>query len=276
MSAQNPGDVEVARIRSSAFGSLARASEHFGKGVLALFVALVISLLGAYVIGVAMGSAFNQAMQTVQSMEESGLYLTPSQVQQIVEQNMKEAYGVAGFITLLLLTTVYYVGKYVARGARLAWRGFSRLEGINAAPYSVEARLGAITFIIGSLMVGVTLMIALWGGILFGEILLSGNAYSAQEFLITMVSSTHWFTVTSWVVLVLGGVITAYAFLRCAGICGVSQAKGGAVASIVGFLLILFSLFLSSVILPVALKVIGLIVALVGFHKAGGGYLLME
>ena len=68
-------------------------------------------------IGVAMGSAFNQAMQTVQSMEESGLYLTPSQVQQIIEQNMKEAYSVAGFITLMLLTTVYYVGKYVTRGA---------------------------------------------------------------------------------------------------------------------------------------------------------------
>ena len=125
-------------------------------------------------------------------------------------------------------------------------------------------------------MVGVTLMIALWSGILFGEILVSGNVYSAQEFLITTVSSTHWFTITSWVVLVLGGVITAYAFLMCAGICGVRQAKGGAVASIVGFLLILFSLFLTSVFLPVALKVIGLIVALAGFHKAGGGYLLME
>lgn len=279
MGAQAPEDVKTARIRSSAFNYLEKASESFGKGLIVLVIAVIIAVAGAAVSAAVIGYAASQAWQavqsTVQSMEESGFIPSSSQLQQVYQQQMQQAYEVVGFVTLLLLVSVSYAVKYVGKGARLAWRGFSWLEGINAAPYSVEIRLGVIAFIIGSALVGVLLIISLWTSITIANLLASGNVNSALEFYKTTVSSVHWFAVTSWVVLALGGVITGYAFLRCAGICGVGQTKGGAVTSIIGFLIILFSIFLTSVTLAVVLRVIGLIVALVGFYKAAGGFFLV-
>mgnify|MGYP001770694157 CR=1 FL=1 len=276
MSAQSPEDVKAAKIRSGAFNFLAKASESFGKGLIALVIAVIVALAGAGIAAAAIGAAAAQAWQAVQSVEGPGIILTNSQVQQIYQQEMQQAYEVVGFVTVLLLAVVYYAGKYVARGARLAWRGFSWLERVNAAPRSVEIRLGAVTFVLGSLLVALTLMASLWTGIITADYLASGNTYAAQEFLTTTLPSINRFSVASWVVLVLGGIATGYAFLRCARACGVGQAKGGAVASIVGFLLVLLSLLLPSAFLAVALKVVGLIAALAGFYKARGGYLLMR
>ena len=275
MSAQSPEDVRAAKIRSSAFNFLAKASESFGKGLIALVTAVIGALAGA-AIAAAIGAAAAQVWQAVQSVEGLGITLTNSQVQQIYQQEMQQVYEFVGFVATPLLAVVYYAGKYVARGARLAWRGFSWLERVNAAFYSVEIRLGAVTFVLGSLLVALTLVASLWTAIITADYLASGDTYAAQEFLTTTLPSINRLSVASWVVLVLGGITTGYAFLRCAGTCGVGQAKGGAVASIVGFLLVLFSLLLPSAFLAVALKVVGLIAAFAGFYKARDGYLLMQ
>lgn len=116
MSGQAPEDVNTGEIKSRAFYSLARASESFTRGLVALVIALIIVVVGAMVIAAAVASAANQAAQTVQSMESNGLILTYSQIQQIYQQQINQEYYIVYIVTFLLFWVVSYVGKSVARG----------------------------------------------------------------------------------------------------------------------------------------------------------------
>lgn len=143
------------------------------------------------------------------------------------------------------------------------------------APYSVEIRLGVTILSIGAVLVGVVLMISLWVSITTVNLLATGHINLAQGFFTAAVSSTRWYTITSWLLLVLGGIITGYAFLRCAFTCDVGRAKGGAIVSIIGFIVVLLSHLIPIIGAALAFTAIGLIVALAGFYKVEEGFLLM-